>query len=179
VSKAGFWRRDWFLGLAVAVGLFFVGGSDPIQSLERKAYDMGVRVTDRAPSDRIAVIAIDEASLRNIGRWPWSRDVHARMSESLATGKAKVVGSLVFFTEPQLVPGLAYINKISGEYRKLAPDPAAVEQGTPLAQMGTLLQEAEGALSGSRPARRSHGRSGRAAAQAERGDEPSTSLSRP
>ena len=160
MSKAGFWRRDWFLGLAVAVGLFFLGGSDLIQSLERKAYDMGVRATDRAPSDRIAVIAIDEASLRNIGRWPWSRDVHARMTESLTTGKAKVVGSLVFFTEPQLDPGLAYINKISGEYRKLAPDPAAVEQGSPLAQMGALLQEAEGALNTDRKLAESYAKAG-------------------
>ncbi len=160
MSKAGFWRRDWFLGLAVAVGLFLFAGSDLLQSLERKAYDMGVRATDRAPSDRIAVIAIDDASLRNIGRWPWSRDVHARLTESLTGGKAKVVGSLVFFTEPQLDPGLAYINKISGEYRKLAPDPAAVEQGSPLAQMGALLQEAEGALNTDRKLADSYARAG-------------------
>ncbi len=47
MSKAGFWRTDGFLGLAVAVDLIFVGGSDVIQSLERKACDKGVRATDR------------------------------------------------------------------------------------------------------------------------------------
>jgi hypothetical protein len=57
VKTAGFWTKDWFLGLAVAIVLFLFAGSDLIQSLERKAYDMGVRATDRTPSDRIAVIA--------------------------------------------------------------------------------------------------------------------------
>jgi serine/threonine-protein kinase len=147
VSKAGFWRRDWFLGLAVAVGLFALAlSTDLVQRLERTAYDMGVRATSHAPSDRVAVIAIDEASLRNIGRWPWPRDVHARMTETLTTGRAKAIGSLVFFTEPQIDPGLAFINRLAGEYRKLAPDPGAVEQGSPLAQIGALLQEAQGAL---------------------------------
>ncbi len=161
MSKAGFWRRDWFLGLAVAVGLFLLAGSEPMQSLERKAYDMGVRATDRTPSDRIAVVAIDEASLRNIGRWPWSRDVHARLTETLTAGKAKVVGSLVFFTEPQIDPGLAYIQKLGAEYRKLAADPATpAEAGTPIAQMGALLQEAEGALDTDRKLAASYAKAG-------------------
>ncbi len=161
MSKAGFWRRDWFLGLAVAVGLFLLAGSDLLQSLERKAYDMGVRATERTPSDRIAVIAIDEASLRNIGRWPWSRDVHARLTETLTAGKAKVVGSLVFFTEPQIDAGLAYIQKLGAEYRKLAADPAgAAEPGSPLAQMGSLLQEAEGALNTDRKLAESYAKAG-------------------
>ena len=161
MSKAGFWRRDGFLGLAVAVGLFALAlSTDHIQRLERSAYDMGVRATDRAPSDRIAVIAIDDASLRNIGRWPWPRDVHARMAETLATGKAQVIASLVFFAEPQIDPGLAYVNKLADEYRKAVPDPAAVEQGAPLARMGAILQEAESALNSDRKLAESYAKAG-------------------
>ncbi|MGE5791808.1 MAG: CHASE2 domain-containing serine/threonine-protein kinase [Bacteroidota bacterium] len=147
VKTAGFWTTDWFLGLAVAIVLFLLAGSDLVQSLERKAYDLGVRATDRgAPSDRIAVVAIDDASIQNIGRWPWPRDVHAKVTDMLAAGKAKVVGNLVFFTEPQLDPGLAYVNRLAAEYRKAVPDPNAVEQGSPLATIGQLLAEAESAL---------------------------------
>jgi serine/threonine-protein kinase len=161
VDKAGFWRRDWFLGLAVAVALFaFAVSTDLIPRLERAAYDMGVRASSRAPSDRVAVIAIDEASLRNIGRWPWPRDVHARMTETLTAGRAKAIGSLVFFTEPQIDPGLAYINKLAGEFRKAAPDPAAVEPGSPLAQIGALLQEAQGALDTDRKLADSYAKAG-------------------
>lgn len=59
MSRAGFWRKDWFLGLVVAAVLFLLGPSDLLQSLERKAYDIGVRATDRTRSERVAVIAID------------------------------------------------------------------------------------------------------------------------
>jgi CHASE2 domain-containing sensor protein len=146
VEKGGYWRKDWFLGLVVAIVLFFAGGSDLIQSLERKAYDLGVRATDRVPSDRIAVIAIDDASIADIGRWPWPRDVHARFTAKLASGHAKVVGNLVFFTEPQIDPGLAYVNQLLAEYQQAVPDPNAVQPGAPLSRVGTLLKEAEQAL---------------------------------
>jgi serine/threonine-protein kinase len=134
------------LGLAVAIVLFFLAGSDLIQSLERKAYDMGVRATDRAPSDRVVVIAIDDASILNIGRWPWPRDVHARLTDTLVAGRVKVIGNLVFFTEPQIDRGLEYVNKLIGEYRKAVPEPSAIDQSSPLAQIGAILQEAEGTL---------------------------------
>jgi CHASE2 domain-containing sensor protein len=149
VKTAGFWKKDWFLGLAVAIVLFLVavpGGSRLIQSLERAAYDMGVRATDRTPSDRIAIIAIDEPSVQNLGRWPWPRDVHARLTDVLAAGKPRVIANLVIFSEPELDRGLAYVNKLAAEYQKAVPDPNAVEQGSPLATIGQLLAEAEGTL---------------------------------
>src|SRR5215510_6428870 len=160
VKTAGFWTKDWFLGLAVAIVLAAFAGSDLIQSLERKAYDLGVRATDRTPSDRIAIVAIDDASIQNIGRWPWPRDVHAKVTDLLSAGKAKVVGTLVFFTEPQLDPGLAYVNRLAAEYQKAVPDPNAVEQGSPLATIGQLLAEAESALNTDRKLAAAYEKSG-------------------
>jgi serine/threonine-protein kinase len=160
VSRAGFWKKDWFLGLVVAVLLFLLGPSDLLQSLERKAYDIGVRATDRTPSDRIAVIAIDDASIANIGRWPWPRDVHAKLADTLKAGGAKVVGNLVFFSEPQLDPGLAYVNRLIGEYQKAVPDPQSLEPGSPLIGIGALLQEAEGALNTDRKLAQSYEKAG-------------------
>ena len=66
--KSGFWKKDWFLGLVVSLALFFAGGSQLIQGFERAAYDWGVRASSRPPSDKVVVIAIDESSIRNIGR---------------------------------------------------------------------------------------------------------------
>jgi len=160
VQKAGFWRKDWFLGLVVALVLAFSGSSDLVQSLERKAYDLGVRATDRAPSDRIAVIAIDDASIANIGRWPWPRDVHAALTDRLATGKAKAIGSVVFFTEPQLDPGLAYVNALLAEYQRAVPDRGALDPNAPLARIGGMLDEAEQALNTDRKLARSYQQAG-------------------
>ena len=108
-----FWKSDWFLGLAVALVLLVASNGDLIQSLERKAYDLGVRAASRTPSDRIAVIAIDDQSVANIGRWPWPRDVHAKMTDILSNAKAKTIGYTAFFFEPQVDAGLAYINKLN------------------------------------------------------------------
>jgi len=167
VKKAGFWTKDWFLGLAVAIVLFLFAVvpetglvKDLVQSLEHKAYDMGVRATDRAPSDRISVIAIDDASIQNIGRWPWPRDVHAKLTDTLVAGRAKVIGNLVFFTEPQIDPGFAYVTKLLGEYQRAVPDPNAVDQGSPLASIGRLLAEAEGALNTDRKLAGAYGKAG-------------------
>ena len=149
--KSGLWRTDWFLGLVVVV-LFalFSRTSDLIPSLERKAYDMGVAATERAPSERIAVIAIDDASLENIGRWPWSRDVLAAMTERLAAADAKVIGNTVLFSEPQIDPGYVYITKLL----ELAP------QTEELAPMRALLAEAEAQLNTDRKLAESFARAG-------------------
>jgi serine/threonine-protein kinase len=65
----------------VVLFAIFSRASDLIPSLEPSAFDLGVAATTRTPSDRIGVIAIDDASLENIGRWPWSRDVIATVIE--------------------------------------------------------------------------------------------------
>ena len=71
--KTAFWKADWFLGLVITLVLFgFARVSGFIPGLERWAYDVGVRMTSKAPSDKVAVIAIDDTSIPNIGRWPWS-----------------------------------------------------------------------------------------------------------
>ena len=150
MSKAGFWKKDWFLGLAVSLVLLFAGGSQLIQSLERTAYDWGVRASSRTPSDKVAIIAIDKQSIDNIGRWPWSREIHAKMIERLASAKAKVIGYTVFFSEPQIDPGLAYVNRLLDTYHKIVP--AGADTSPPrgvspeVLEIGTTLQEAEGAL---------------------------------
>ncbi|MCC6474998.1 MAG: CHASE2 domain-containing protein, partial [Burkholderiales bacterium] len=165
--KAGFWKKDWFLGLVVSLVLLFAGGTQIIQSLERTAYDWGVRASSQPPSDKVAVIAIDDASIRNIGRWPWSRDVHAKLTEGLAGAKAKVIGNLVFFSEPQIDPGLAYINKmidvLGGPGAAGANSGPAVAPGATqgvLGQLVPLLREAEANLNTDRKLASSYSKAG-------------------
>jgi serine/threonine-protein kinase len=143
MNKSNFWRSDWFIGVLATLVVLVFAGQDALQSLERKAYDWGVRATSQLPSDRIAVIAIDDQSIANIGRWPWTRDVHSRMVEILSGAKAKVIGYNVFFFEPQIDPGLEYINRLSEAFSassfRSSADPAA-------GQFNRLLTEAQEAL---------------------------------
>ena len=141
MARKDFWKSDWFLGVAVAVVVLVLSRTDLVQSLERKAYDLGVRASSRLPSERIAVIAIDDASIANIGRWPWPRDVHAQLVDGLNAAHAKVIGYTVFFSEPQLDPGLPYIAKLRELFGLLSP--AGQQQ---LAEFGGVLDEAQTAL---------------------------------
>jgi eukaryotic-like serine/threonine-protein kinase len=138
--KERIWSKDWFAALAFAVSflvLAHVVFSDTFQGLERYAYDLGVRSRDRAPSDRVAIIAIDDESIRNLGRFPWPRNLHAAMMELLREGGAKAVGNSVLFTEAQEDPGLQYINEVAGmiQNSSLGSAPAEIEA------VGTSLKD--------------------------------------
>src|SRR5687767_7715999 len=162
-----FWKSDWFLGVAVVIVIaLFNRLSDLIPSLERKAYDLGVTATARAPSDKVTVIAIDDQSLGNIGRWPWSREVLAKMNDKLTEAKAKVIGYTVLFAEPQIDPGYVYITKLLDLAQKsAAPQPQPGELAPPapaadLSQFTGLLKEAEQALNTDRKLADSFARAG-------------------
>ena len=159
-ANAGFYKTDWFLGVVVVLGILVLGRvSGLIPSLERKAYDIGVGMSSRAPSDKIAIIAIDDASISNIGRWPWPRDVHAKLTDMLAAARVKVIANTVFFFEPQRDPGLEYINKMLEVYGKLPP--AAASAGA-MGEMGALLQQAEAGLNTDRKLAESYAKAGNA-----------------
>jgi eukaryotic-like serine/threonine-protein kinase len=142
-KRGNFWRADWFVGVLVVLAVLILHQmGDLIGTLERRFYDFASTSTSRQPSDKIAVIAIDDTSIANIGRWPWNREVHAQMTDLLSGAKAKVIANTTFFFEPQTDRGLQYIRKIKETLG--APDPnnpqAAIEQA------GKVIAEAEAKL---------------------------------
>jgi CHASE2 domain-containing sensor protein len=160
--KSAFWKTDWFLGLVVAVVvLVFHQTSSLIANLEQKAYDLGVQATSRTPSDKVAVIAIDDTSIANIGRWPWSREVHAKMTDLLAGAKAKVIGNTVFFSEPQIDPGYLYVTRLLDIASKAAPAETALSaRSAEMAEMVAVLKEAEQSLNTDRTLADSYAKAG-------------------
>jgi eukaryotic-like serine/threonine-protein kinase len=157
--KERFWAKDWFAALAFAVVFFVLAYgvfSDGFQGLERYAYDLGVRSRDRAPSDKVAIIAIDEESIRNLGRFPWPRNLHAAMMDLLREGGAKAVGNSVLFTEAQEDPGLQYINEIAGLIGQSAVGKAPAE----IEAHGTALKDLAARNKGAAPLASSFAASG-------------------
>ncbi len=49
---------------------------------------------------RLVVVEIDQQSLERLGRWPWPRQVHARLIDRLAAAGPSVIGYDVLFAEP-------------------------------------------------------------------------------
>jgi len=138
-----FWNKDRFAALLVVLVFVSISSSDLMQGLERKAYDLGVQASSRTPSDKIAIIAIDDESIANLGRWPWPREIHASMIDILAAGHAKVIGQTTFFTEPQIDAGLDYIDKIATVLGKSSVvDAGSVASQAGLSEIDKLLFEA-------------------------------------
>lgn len=50
---------------------------------------------------RVVLLAIDDASVQEVGRWPWSRDLMAQILQGLVDNGASSVGLDVIFSEPE------------------------------------------------------------------------------
>ncbi len=57
--------------------------------------------TNRAPDPSILIVAIDDASISSVGRWPWDRSVHADLIRKLTNAGASVIAYDVNFSEAQ------------------------------------------------------------------------------
>jgi len=140
-GSGNFWKADWFAGVAIVVAVLMLNWStDSIATMERRFYDFASTSTSRQPSDRIAVIAIDDQSIANLGRWPWPRDIHAKLIDQLAAVKAKTIVHTAFFFEPQVDPGLVFIRKMKSALGTTPEANAANEQ------LVQLIAQAETAL---------------------------------
>ena len=58
-----------------------------------------------APPQNIVIVGIDDASIREIGRFPWRRSVHAALIQKLTESGARAVGYDVNFPEPTCAKG--------------------------------------------------------------------------
>lgn len=142
-AKRKFWASDWFAGLMIVLVLAVFSQGNLIQGLERTAYDMGVRTADRDPGNDIAIIAIDDTSLDNIGRWPWSRNIHAEMIDKLADAGARAIGFTILLSEPQIDPGLALIRQLREFYSDAELDALALGMAAEAAEQA-LAEDGNG-----------------------------------
>jgi CHASE2 domain-containing sensor protein len=145
IKSPPFWRADWFVGVLIVCAVIVLHlTTDFIGTLERRFYDFASTSTGRQPSDRIAVIAIDDQSIANLGRWPWSRDIHAQLIDQLGAAKVRTIVHTAFFFEPQVDRGLSYIRKMKALLTSTA-DPASAPSAS-TDQLAAVMAEAERAL---------------------------------
>lgn len=92
----------YFTAIILALIAGFISYSSLLIRFDNLHYDLGRYLTFKtAPAD-IVIVAIDEASLESIGRWPWSRIVHADLVNKLKQEQARVIGLDLIFSEPDL-----------------------------------------------------------------------------
>ncbi len=54
----------------------------------------------RITTPQISLVAIDDASLTRVGRWPWGRDVQATLLRAIAKGNPTVIGYDIVVDDP-------------------------------------------------------------------------------
>jgi adenylate cyclase len=85
-----------------------------VDSLDNLIYDARLRLTmPRTVDDRIAIVDIDERSLAEVGRWPWSRDRMTALVDRLFDDGATTVGLDIVLAEPDDSSGLASLERLA------------------------------------------------------------------
>ncbi len=80
--------------------------SGATQKVDLLLHDSWVRLNQATPPESVAIAAIDPASLRELGRWPWSRDIQVLLFEQLAQYGVKAAVVDMLFVEPSNEPGV-------------------------------------------------------------------------
>lgn len=142
------------LTLALATAM-----SGVLTRVDTLLYDLGQRVATQPVPDDIVLVAIDESSLSQLGRWPWSRRLHAALIDRLAADGAKVIALDIVFAEPDtadqpadallaeaigragnvVLPVLLESSRANGQLLETLPLPQLLEQAAGLGRVHAEL----------------------------------------
>ena len=95
-------RIQQFILIGFALLLLVLGFNSAIlKRIDLIIYDTTLSVSTHPAPDEIVIIAIDEKSIDQLGRWPWSRRLHAQLLDKLTAAQTKAVGFDILFSEPE------------------------------------------------------------------------------
>jgi adenylate cyclase len=124
---AGRYAARWALGLALtlAAALYTMGvwSSHAIERQDTLVGDLRMRLERPLLDRRIVIVDIDARSLAEIGRFPWSRNVMARLVDRLAARyRAAAIGFDISFPEPDTSSGYAVLAHLAQHELRDVPD---------------------------------------------------------
>jgi len=131
MRKINFNITDLLRGIIIA-GIFIAfsfGNFSFFESLERFIYGIEMRfsISPSMGMNRIAIVNIDEKSLKHLGPWPWPRYIIADMIAILKDNGARLIGLDLTFNENEQNRGLQEVRALSKtiqeQDRKAIKDP--------------------------------------------------------
>jgi len=105
-----FKKRKWFFAFCIlssAIFLFcMIKRPDTIEErVETLTFDYRFHIrnlfSQPVKSGKVVIVAIDEKSLKEFGRWPWSRMLMARLIDEIVALDPKALAVDIFFSEPE------------------------------------------------------------------------------
>lgn len=117
------------LGVALTIGLAFLSWLAPnvVVRLADTALDFQFRLRgERSPGQEVILVLVDEKSLKEIGRWPWSRNKQALLLDQIGVGKPRVIGLDIIYAEPESDNAHELKDWLAAERRKRTLDGKAL-----------------------------------------------------
>ena len=108
------------IGIAMIIGFLAIYHQDPypVQFVRNKTFDFFQKLKPREippPAGKpVTIVDLDENSLTEIGQWPWSRDIVAKMVKNLTKMGAALVAFDVVFAEPDPMNPSLIANSLEG-----------------------------------------------------------------
>ncbi len=155
-------RSDRFsTALILLLVALLISYSGVLSRVDNLLYDLGQRLYSRPPPADLVIVAIDENSLSKLGRWPWSRRLHATLIDRLKADGARVIGLDLVIAEPDtadqpadaalaesigragnvVLPVLLESSRVNGQLLETLPLPQLLEQGAALGRVHVELDQ--------------------------------------
>lgn len=87
------------MGLMLGALALSVTLSGWLVRMDHFVFDLAQRRAVQAPPSGVVLVAIDQASLQALGRWPWPRHVHAKLLQQICRAAPKAVAMDIAFNE--------------------------------------------------------------------------------
>ncbi len=160
MKKIGF--NDYIsTALILLVITVLIQASGVFSRVDNLLYDLGQKLQRQPVPADVVIVAVDEDSLSRIGRWPWSRKIHADLINRLKQEGVAVVGLDIIFSEPDLkdkdadrilsdairqaknvvLPVLIESTRTNGQVIESLPLPIYAESAADLGRVHVVLDE--------------------------------------
>ncbi len=103
-ARKASWKKPFttvLIGLVVVTAMATLNRKRGLEALELSVSDRIIyhHLAPRPPTGAVVIARVDDGSIAALGRWPWGRDIEARLVDALKNYQAAVVGFDVLMTE--------------------------------------------------------------------------------
>jgi adenylate cyclase len=114
----------WIAGVTLVMCALLIWRPTFCEFLELKLYDLKFRFRGTIPAgQQVAIVAIDDDSLKAVGRWPWSREDMSRMLARLKQAGPRVIALDIIFAEKEQTASYQALKKLSDDLGRRGVSP--------------------------------------------------------
>ncbi len=93
-------QDQWFTAVILVLGALLFTLTGALLRFDYVFYDIGQYLSPNDVPDDIVLVVVDEPSLDQLGKWPWTRETHAQLIRQINRSRPKAIGLDILFSEP-------------------------------------------------------------------------------